>query len=228
MSRICAAGDEQVNAFTSRPLDAEFPCLSLDATYCKVRVAGVGDSESEAFWTEFLRSLRDRGLFTFRVQLVICDAHRGLVTASGAVLHGSAWRRCRVHFLRNVLAKVGQGDAGMIAAAIPTIFAQPTAPSMRVEEVASVLEPKFPAVAAMITAARADITASADLPEAHWRKVGVDQPAGATEQGDRTQNRRRRHLPQPVRPRPAPRSRAHRSRQPVESHRPPLTCPRPA
>ena len=89
MSRICAAGDEQVNAFTSRPLDAEFPCLSLDATYCKVRVAGVGDSESEAFWTEFLRSLRDRGLFTFRVQLVICDAHRGLVTASGAVLHGS-------------------------------------------------------------------------------------------------------------------------------------------
>lgn len=58
----------------------------------------VGDSETEAFWTEFLRSLRDRGLTG--VQLVISDAHRGLVAAVATVLQGASWQRCWVHFLR--------------------------------------------------------------------------------------------------------------------------------
>ena len=48
----------------------------------------------EAFWTEFLRDLRDRGLT--EVQLVISDAHRGLVNASGTALQTSSWQRCRV------------------------------------------------------------------------------------------------------------------------------------
>ena len=51
-----------------------------------------GDSETEAFWTEFLRDLRDRGLDG--VQLVISDDHRGLVNAIGAVLQGSSWQAC--------------------------------------------------------------------------------------------------------------------------------------
>ncbi len=81
----------------------------------------VGDSENEPFWTEFLRSLRDRGLGG--VQLVISDAHRGLTNAIAAVLHGAGWQRCRVHFMRNALAKVGKGHAEMVAATIRTIFA---------------------------------------------------------------------------------------------------------
>ena len=122
--------------------------MFLDATYCKVRIGqrvvsqavviatgvsadgrrevlgcAVGDSETEVFWTEFLRDLRDRGLHG--VQLVISDAHRGLVNAVGAVLQGSAWQRCRVHFMRNALAKVSKGHAEMVAATIRTIFAQP-------------------------------------------------------------------------------------------------------
>ena len=39
---------------------------------------------------------------------------------------GAGWQRCRVHFLRNVLARVPKGSAEMVAAAIRTIFAQPT------------------------------------------------------------------------------------------------------
>ena len=136
----------------------------------------VGDSETEDFWTEFLRSLRDRGLSG--VQLVISDAHRGLVTAIGTVLQGASWQRCRVHFLRNVLAKVRKGDAEMVAAAIRTIFAQPTGPAVRdqVDTIAGLLEAKFPAVAAMLTAAKTDITAFADFPEAHWKKVWSTNP----------------------------------------------------
>jgi len=134
--------DARVGAFASRPLyEAAFPYLFVDATYCKVPVGGrlvsqavvvatgvsadgrrevlghaVGDSETEVFWTEFLRSLRDRGLSMG--QLVISDAHRGLAAAITAVLQGTAWQRCRVHFLHNVLIKIRKGDAEMVAAAI--------------------------------------------------------------------------------------------------------------
>jgi hypothetical protein len=57
----------------------------------------------------------------------ISDAHTGLKQAIAAVLLGAAWQRCRVHFLRNVLAQVPKGSAEMVAAAVRTIFAQPKA-----------------------------------------------------------------------------------------------------
>ncbi len=128
--------------------------MFLDATYCKARVNHrvvsqavviatgvaadgrrevlgfeVGDSEDGAFWTAFLRSLKSRGLAG--VQLVISDAHAGLRSAIDAVLIGAAWQRCRVHFLRNVLAQVPKGSAEMVAAAIRTVFAQPDAEHVR-------------------------------------------------------------------------------------------------
>ena len=133
VSRICAELDGEVAAFRSRSLaHTAFPYLFLDATYLKARVDGrvvsravviatgvtadggrevlgldVGDSEDGAFWTAFLRSLKARGLAG--VQLVISDAHTGLKQAIGAVMAGAAWQRCRVHFLRNVLARVPKG-----------------------------------------------------------------------------------------------------------------------
>jgi putative transposase len=149
VSRICAGLDVEVAAWRARPLDERaFPYVFLDATYCKARVNGrvvsrsvviatgvsadgrrevlgcaVGDNETEAFWTDFLRGLRDRGLDG--VQLVISDAHRGLTRAIDTVLLGAAWQRCRVHFMRNVLARVSKGQAEMVAAAIRTILPSP-------------------------------------------------------------------------------------------------------
>lgn len=119
--RICAALDEPLTAFRTRPLDhTRFPYIYLDSTYCKARVnhqipsravviatgvtedggrevlgVMVGDSETEAFWTEFLRHLRERGLSGVRV--VIGDHHSGLVAAIGKVMLGAAYQRCRVH-----------------------------------------------------------------------------------------------------------------------------------
>jgi len=136
----------------------------------------VGDSETQDFWTEFLRGLRDRGLGG--VQLVISDHHRGLMNAIDATMAGAAWQRCRVHFMRNVLAKVPKGHADMVAAAIRTVFTQPTGPLVReqVEVVAVMLEPQLPAVAVMLRDAKEEITAFADFPEAHWRKVWSTNP----------------------------------------------------
>jgi transposase-like protein len=62
----------------------------------------VGDIEDGAFWTAFLCSLMARDLRG--VKLVISKAHTDLKAAITAVMLGSSWQRCRVHFLRNVLA----------------------------------------------------------------------------------------------------------------------------
>jgi putative transposase len=140
VSRICGELDGEVEAFRSRSLaHTAFPYVFLDATYLKARVDGrvvsravviatgvttdggrevlgldVGDSEDGAFWTAFLRSLKARGLTG--VQLVVSDAHTGLTQAITAVMAGASWQRCRVHFLRNVLARVPRGSAEMVAA----------------------------------------------------------------------------------------------------------------
>jgi putative transposase len=202
VSRICTELDEQLGAFRSRSLaHIEFPYVFLDATYLKGRVdhqvvsravvvatgvsmdghrevlgCAVGDSEDGAFWTEFLRSLRARGLGG--VRLVISDQHLGLKAAVEAVMVGSAWQRCRVHFMRNVLTRVKRTNTHMVIAAIQTIFAQPDARTVReqFDRIVGTLEGQFPEVATMLTDAKEDLLAFAGFPEAHWRKVWSTNP----------------------------------------------------
>src|SRR5262249_28470144 len=142
------------------------------------RVLGfeVGDSEDGAFWTAFLRSLKTRGLSG--VQLVISDAHAGLKAAIAAVLLGAAWQRCRGHFLRKVLAAVPKGHAEMVAAAVRTIFAQPSPVHVRdqLEVIAAMLGRQFPKVEAMLREASDDVTAFASFPVGHWKKIWSTNP----------------------------------------------------
>src|SRR5512145_849429 len=112
VSRICQEIDGRVNAFLDRPIEGEWPYLWIDATYVQVREQGrivstaviiatgvntdgrrevlgmtTGPSEAEPFWTDFLRSLTDRGLRG--VKLVVADDHKGLRAAAGKVLHAT-------------------------------------------------------------------------------------------------------------------------------------------
>jgi putative transposase len=202
VSRICAELDRDLKAFRDRPLDhVGFPYVFLDATYVKGRVRGrvvsravviatgvtalgdrevlgidVGDSEDGAFWTAFLRGLRARGLGG--VELVISDHHLGLKQAIGAVFVGASWQRCRVHFMRNVLSRVPKASAEMVAAAIRTIFAQPDPAHVRsqLDEVARMLDAKFPDVAAMLRDACEDLLAFCGFPIGHWRKIWSTNP----------------------------------------------------
>jgi transposase-like protein len=202
VSRICAQLDTDLEVFRNRPLDhVAFPYVFADATYVKGRVNGrvvsravvvatgvtingdrevlgvaVGDSESGAFWTSFFQSLRARGLAG--VQLVISDQHLGLKAAIESVFIGAAWQRCRVHFMRNVLARVPKASAEMVAAAIRTIFAQPDAAHVRAQlaEVASMLDGQFPDVSSMLTDAAEDLLAFTGFPQAHWRKIWSTNP----------------------------------------------------
>jgi len=202
VSRICAELDTELSAFRNRSLShIEFPYLFVDATYLKGRVdhqvvsravvvatgvsmdghrevlgCAVGDSEDGAFWTAFLRSLRARGLSG--VRLVVSDQHLGLKAAVEAVMVGSAWQRCRVHFMRNVLARVKRGSTHMVIAAIQTIFAQPDATSVReqFDRIVATLDTQFPDVATMLADAKEDLLAFSAFPEVHWRKVWSTNP----------------------------------------------------
>ena len=136
----------------------------------------VGDSESGAFWTAFLRSLKARGLHG--VQLVISDAHTGLKTAVASTLIGASWQRCRIHFGRTLLAAVPTGHGDMVAAAVRTIFAQPDAGSVRrqLDVIAGMLGRQFPKVETLLRDAACDITAFADFPTEHWKKIWSTNP----------------------------------------------------
>jgi putative transposase len=136
----------------------------------------VGGSEDGAFWTQFLRSLKARGLTG--VQLVIADAHLGLRQAVQAVMAGAAVQRCRVHFLRNVLAKIPKGSSEMVAAAIRTMFAQPDASHVhdQLDVIAGMLGRQFPKLEAMLRDAAEDLLAFASFPPSHWKKVWSTNP----------------------------------------------------
>jgi putative transposase len=153
VSRIAGLLDEQVTAFRERPLEGRYPYVFVDAKVEKVRDGGrvvrkcvviahavhetgrreiigldVGEAETEAFWTDFLRSLVARGLNG--VQLAISDAHPGLKAALARVL-GAPWQRCTVHFLRDCLGHARKDQHGLLAALIRPIFNAASGPEAR-------------------------------------------------------------------------------------------------
>lgn len=210
VSRICSEIDETVGEFLHRRIDHTwFPYLFLDATYLDVRVRGrvvsqalvvatgvsgdgrreilgmsLGDAETTDFWTEFLRSLRQRGLKVatdtdpLGVALVTSDAHAGIKAAVKAILPGAGWQRCRVHFARNITQKLGSARSKPVNALISTIFAQttPEAVTAQYHAVTDSLRASFPQITAMLEDAEPDLTAFAPLPREHWQKVWSNNP----------------------------------------------------
>jgi transposase-like protein len=200
VSRLCEEIDGKVKAFLERPIEGDWPYLWIDATYVKVRQNGrivsvavivavgvngdgrreilgldIGPSEAETFWTAFLRKLARRGLRG--VKLVISDAHEGIKAAAAKVLHAS-WQRCRVHFMRNVLAYAGKNGRRVVSAFIATAFAQDDAEAARAQwrRVADQLRPKLPKLAAFLDDAEADVLAYMTFPVAHRTKLHSTNP----------------------------------------------------
>ena len=135
----------------------------------------IGPSEAETFWTEFLRKLARRGLRG--VKLVISDAHEGLKAAIAKVLHAS-WQRCRVHFMRNLLAHAGKQGRRVVAAFVGTAFAQEDAEAASAQwrQVADQLRPKVPRLAGLMDEAEADVLAYMSFPKDHRLKIHSTNP----------------------------------------------------
>src|SRR5271167_1471622 len=200
VSRLCEEIDGRVGAFLARPIEGDWPYIWIDATYVKARrgdhvvsvaviiavgantdgrreVLGltVGPSEAEPFWTEFLRSLGRRGLRG--VKLVISDGHEGIKAAVSKVLCAT-WQRCRVHFMRNVMAHAGRSGRRVVSAFIATAFAQDDAEAAKVQwrKVADQLRPKLPKLAGLLDEAETDVLAYMTFPPAHRAKLHSTNP----------------------------------------------------
>ena len=121
--------DDMVKEYKEKQLDKEYPVLWIDAVYEKIRVnkhvtsmavmivkainlegkpeiiaIEAMDNESEATYTEFFNKLKARGIE--KVWLCVSDAHTGLQTAIRKCWTGSVWQRCKVHFMRNIMATI--------------------------------------------------------------------------------------------------------------------------
>jgi putative transposase len=201
VSRLCSVLDEQAEIFRSRPLDAVYPYIWLDARYEHVREGGrvvsmavivaygvradgirevlgidVGPSEDVAVWRTFLQGLVARGVRG--VKLVTSDAHPGLKQAIAEVFVGAAWMRCRVHFMRNVLARTSKSAQAMVAATVRTIFEQPdrAAAAAQLRHVCDILATRFTAVVQLVEGAESEILTFYDFPAEHRRQVYSTNP----------------------------------------------------
>lgn len=200
VSRLCEEIDGKVKAFLDRPIEGDWPYLWIDATYLKVRRGGrvvsvaviiatgvnsdgrrevlgmeIGTSEAEPVWTGFLRKLTRRGLRG--VKLVVSDAHEGIKAAVAKVLCAT-WQRCRVHFMRNVLAHAGKAGRRVVSAFIATAFAQETPEAARTQwrTVADQIRPKVPKLARIMDEAEDDALAYMTFPKEHRAKLHSTNP----------------------------------------------------
>ena len=200
VSALCRAVDEQVELFRCRPLEGAYPDLWLDAKQVKVRDHGrvvskalvvayavhetglrevigldIGEVKSGAFWVEFLRSLKQRGLDG--VRLAISDQHEGLKGAIARVL-SSTWQRCTVHFLRDMVMHCRRDQRNLVAAALREIFnAENQAQARdRVTHVLERLAEVAPKVCELLEAAEEDLIAFYAFPSEHWTKLRSTNP----------------------------------------------------
>ncbi len=200
VSALCRGLDEQVEVFRSRPLEGCYPYLWLDAKQLKVRDRGhvrsktlvvayavhesgrrevigidLGEVESEAFWLEFLRSLRRRGLTG--VRLAVSDDHEGLKAAIARVL-ACPWQRCTVHFVRNMHQHCRPAQRSLVSAALREVFNADSREQARerLSELLERLAPVVPKVCALLEQAEEDLLAFYAFPAGHRSKLRSTNP----------------------------------------------------
>jgi putative transposase len=134
--RLMQSSAPMVTAWNERDLSEKaYPFVIVDAMYLKIRKEGrvlsqgaliaiavneegyreilgmkIGDSESEATWSEFFTWLKGRGLRG--VEIITSDDHGGLVKAIRKHFQGVSWQRCQTHFKRKCPGQLPQGAAG--------------------------------------------------------------------------------------------------------------------
>ncbi len=188
---------EQAEAFRNRSLEGEvYPVLWVDALYEKVRygghvvnmaillVCGVREDgrrevlaiepmleESSATYGELFARLKDRGLSG--VQLVISDAHRGLIQAIERAFPGTSWQRCKVHFMRNILIHVPKRDKKTFAGHLKLIWQAPNKDAARqqAKALAERYGKKYPKAIEVLENGLEDSLIFLDFPSLDSRKI---------------------------------------------------------
>jgi transposase-like protein len=197
VSELCKRLDPIVYAWNQRSLrDQRFPFVLVDALVIKIRedarirprgiliatgvneggqreILGflVGDSESEASWSELFQSLKQRGLHG--MDLVVSDQHSGLVCAVRRQFQGVVWQRCQTHFLRNVLGAAPKSQQAEIHSQVRAMLDAPNIEIAR-QLLTGILEKfssKAPKAMDVLEKGAEDALAVLALPEYYRRRL---------------------------------------------------------
>ena len=145
VSEICKELDVPVKKFKERLLPDRYPFVIVDAIYLKARedhrvrskalfiAVGINDTghkevlgfdvyetEKTSTWRSFFEKLKSRGLRD--VDIIISDAHSGLVEAIKESFVGTAWQRCQAHFTRNIIDKCPKKYGSGLASELRDMF----------------------------------------------------------------------------------------------------------
>jgi putative transposase len=145
ISTVTDAVLEELQEWQSRPLDAVYPVVYLDAIVCKVRDQGVvrnkaahlavgvdvegrkhvlgiwiETAEGAKFWLKVLTELRNRGVED--VLFVCCDGLPGLPDAVEAIWPYATVQTCVVHLIRASLRYCGYKERKTVVAALKTVY----------------------------------------------------------------------------------------------------------
>lgn len=147
VSQVTKELDDEVSQFRQAPLSKSYPVVWIDALYEKIRdnhkvttkaimiamaINAEGqkeilaiepmDDESKETWSRFFEKLKARGLD--QIGLLVSDAHKGIQSSLKTAFLGTSWQRCKVHFMRNILARVPHKQKEMIGKQLSHIFNQ--------------------------------------------------------------------------------------------------------
>ena len=196
VSAITKDLNQQVDAFRTRKLEATYPVLWVDALYERIRdnqrvqnmavfvVTGINIEgkrdilaiepmyeESAASYTKIFEQLKERGLEN--VWLVVSDGHKGLVKAARESFIGCSWQRCKVHFMRNILANVSIKSKKYFAEKLKQIWLQPDYESAKKYATAFMndYELKYPQAITILEDGLEDSLQFFNFPEIDSRKI---------------------------------------------------------
>lgn len=197
VSELCKRLDPVVNAWNNRSLrDSRYPFVIVDALVLKVREEGrvrargvmlaygvntdghreilglmLGDSESEASWSEFFAWLKSRDLRG--VDLIVSDHHGGLVRAVRNHFQGVTWQRCQTHFMRNILDVTPKALQEELYPRVRAILDAPDMDTARLllEQVLESYESKATKAMRILEAGFEDATAVLMLPERYRKRL---------------------------------------------------------
>lgn len=197
VSDLCKRLDPIVHAWNNRNLrEHTYPFLIVDAMVLKIREEGrvrsrsvmiatgineegyreilglmLGDSESEASWTEFFSWLKSRDLRG--VDIVVSDSHSGLVNAVKAQFQGCTWQRCQTHFMRNLLDATPKSLQGDVYGRVRAILDAPDLKTARVllNQVIEDYYEKAPRAMRVLEEGFDDVTAVLELPERYRKRL---------------------------------------------------------
>lgn len=197
VSEMTKGLNEQVQEFRNHSLaDTRYPVIWTDALYEKVRmdgrvvsmavmvVCGVNEQghrdilavepmleESKESYSQLFQSLLDRGLKT--PLLVVSDANKGLIAAIRESFPGASWQRCKVHFMRNILAHIPQKEKESFAAQLKEIWLAPSVQlaRQRAKQLSEQYGKRFPKAIELLEDGLEDSLAFYAFPELDARKI---------------------------------------------------------